>query len=81
MKIIEEIRRQRAILGPAQAERVILSHSAFEQLLAEKDEFVLHQLNTQHKHDTPNRLRDEYQHRGRAWPRSYRARWRVDLKK
>ena len=46
MKIIEEIRRQRAILGTAQAERVILSHSAFKLELAEKDEFVLHQLNT-----------------------------------
>ena len=47
MKTIEEIRRQRAILGIAQASRVILSHSAFQQLLAEKDEFGLHQLNTQ----------------------------------
>jgi len=47
MKIIEEIRRQRAILGLAQANRVILSHSAFQQLLAEKDEFDLYQLNTQ----------------------------------
>ena len=47
MKIIEEIRRQRAILGRAQANRVILSHSAFEQLLAEKYEFDLYQLNTQ----------------------------------
>ena len=47
MKIIEEIRRQRAILGMAQANRVILSHSAFQQLLVEKDEFDLYQLNTQ----------------------------------
>jgi len=47
MKIIEEIRRQRAILGTAQANRVILSHSAFQQLLAEKYEFDLYQLNTQ----------------------------------
>ena len=47
MKVIEEIRRQRAILGTAQAERVILSHFAFKQLLAEKDEFDLYQLNTQ----------------------------------
>ena len=47
MEIIEEIRRQRAILGMAQANRVILSHSAFTQLLAEKDEFDLYQLNTQ----------------------------------
>jgi hypothetical protein len=46
MKTIEEIRRQRAILGIAQASRVILSHSAFQQLLAEKDEFDLYQLNT-----------------------------------
>ena len=46
MKIIDEIRRQRAILGAAQADRVILSHFALEQLLAEKDEFGLHQLNT-----------------------------------
>lgn len=46
MKVIEEIRRQRAILGIAQASRVILSHSAFQQLLAEKDEFDLYQLNT-----------------------------------
>jgi hypothetical protein len=47
MKIIDEIRRQRAILGLAQAERVILSHSAFEQLLVEGDELGLHQLNSQ----------------------------------
>jgi hypothetical protein len=47
VKIIEEIRRQRTILGAAQADRVILSHNAFKQLLAEKDEFGLHQLNTQ----------------------------------
>ena len=47
MKIIEEIRSQRAILGTAQANRVILSYSAFQQLLAEKDEFDLYQLNTQ----------------------------------
>ena len=47
MKIIEEIRSQRAILGTDQAERVILSHSAFKQLLAEKDEFDLYQLNPQ----------------------------------
>jgi hypothetical protein len=47
MKIIEEIRRQRAILGLAQANRVILGHSAFQQLLAEKDEFDLYQLKTQ----------------------------------
>jgi len=46
MQIIEEIRRQRAILGMAQANRLILSHSAFTQLLAEKDEFDLYQLNT-----------------------------------
>jgi hypothetical protein len=46
MKIIDEIRRQRATLGAAQATRVILSPFAFEQLLAEKDEFGLHQLNT-----------------------------------
>ena len=46
MKIIDEIRRQRAILGAAQAERVILSHSVFKQLLAEKDEFGLPQFNT-----------------------------------
>ena len=47
MKIIDEIRRQRAIVGLAQAERVILSHSAFEQLLAEGDEVGLHQFNSQ----------------------------------
>ena len=47
MKIIEEIRRQRAILGIAHADSVILSHSAFERLLAENDELVLHQFNTQ----------------------------------
>jgi hypothetical protein len=47
MKVIEEIRRQRAIVGTAHAANVILSHSAFKRLLAEKDEFVLHQLNTQ----------------------------------
>jgi hypothetical protein len=47
MKVIEEIRRQRALLGFAHADRVILSHSAFKQLLDEKDEFVLPQLNTQ----------------------------------
>jgi hypothetical protein len=45
MRIIDEIRRQRAILGAAQVDRVILSHFAFEQLLAEKDEFGLHQPN------------------------------------
>ena len=37
MKIIDEIHRQRAILGLAQAERIILSHSAFQHLLAEGD--------------------------------------------
>ena len=47
MRIIDEIRRQRTILGLAQAERVILSHSAFQQLLAEEDELGLHQFNTQ----------------------------------
>jgi hypothetical protein len=47
MKVIEEIRRQRAILSTAHADSVILSHSAFKQLLDEKDEFGLHQLNTQ----------------------------------
>src|SRR5215207_7433838 len=47
MRIIDEIRRQRVILGLAQAERVILSHSDFEQLLAEGDELGLHQFNTQ----------------------------------
>jgi hypothetical protein len=47
VKIIDEIRRQRAILGAAQVDRLILSHFAFEQLLAEKDEFGLHQFNTQ----------------------------------
>jgi hypothetical protein len=47
MRIIDEIRRQRTILGLAQANRVILSHSAFEQLLAEGDELGLHQFNTQ----------------------------------
>ena len=47
MKIIDEIRRQRAILGAAQADRVILSYAAFKRLLTEKDEFGLHQLNTQ----------------------------------
>src|SRR5215203_5362773 len=47
MRIIDEIRRQRVILGLAQAERVILSHSAFQQLLAEGDELGLHQFNTQ----------------------------------
>ena len=46
MKIFEEIRRQRSIFGPAQAKRVILSNSTFKQLLAEKDEFDLYQLNT-----------------------------------
>ena len=48
MKIIEEIRRQRAILGAAQAGHVILSHSAFEQLLAEKDRLSLPQFNTRY---------------------------------
>lgn len=47
MRIIDEIRRQRGILGIAQADRVILSHSAFQQLLAEEDELSLHQFNTQ----------------------------------
>jgi hypothetical protein len=47
MEIIDEIRRQRAILGVAQADRVILSHSAFKQLLTEKDEFGLPQFDTQ----------------------------------
>jgi hypothetical protein len=47
VKIIEEIRRQRAILGAAQADRIILSHSAFKQLLTEKDVFGLPQFNTQ----------------------------------
>jgi hypothetical protein len=47
MKIIEEIRRQRSILGTARAGRLILSHSAFKQLLTEKDEYDLYQLNTQ----------------------------------
>jgi hypothetical protein len=60
MRIIDEIRCQRAILGLAQADRVILSHSAFQQLLAEKDELGLHQFNTQTI--PPNRLRDEYQY-------------------
>jgi len=46
MKIIDEIRRQRYIWGAAQAYRVILSHSAFEQLLAEKNRFSLPQFNT-----------------------------------
>src|SRR5829696_3941920 len=47
MRIIDEIYRQRIILGLAQANRVILSHSAFEQLLAEGDELGLHQFNIQ----------------------------------
>jgi hypothetical protein len=47
MKIIDEIRRQRAILGAVQADRVILSHSVVKQLLAEKDVFGLPQFNTQ----------------------------------
>jgi hypothetical protein len=47
MRIIDEIRRQKTILGLAQAERAILSHSAFQQLLAEGDEFDLHQFNSQ----------------------------------
>ena len=46
MRIIDEIRRQRTILGLKQANRVILSHSAFQQLLAEEDELGLHQFNT-----------------------------------
>jgi hypothetical protein len=45
--IIDEIRRQRAILGLAQAEHVVLSHSAFQQLLAEGGELGLHQFNAQ----------------------------------
>ena len=45
--IIDEIRRQRAILGLAQAKRVILSLSAFQQLLAEEGELGLHQFNIQ----------------------------------
>ena len=47
MRIIDEIYRQRTILGLKQANRVILSHSAFEQLLAEGDELDLHQFNIQ----------------------------------
>ena len=47
MRIIDEIYRQRTILGLKQANRVILSHSAFQQLLAEEDELGLHQFNTQ----------------------------------
>jgi hypothetical protein len=47
VKIIDEIRRQRAILGAAQADRVILSYAAFKQLLTEKDVFGLPQFNTQ----------------------------------
>jgi hypothetical protein len=47
MRIIDEIHRQRTILGLKQANRVILSHSAFQQLLAEEDELGLHQFNTQ----------------------------------
>jgi hypothetical protein len=47
MKIIDEIRRQRAMLGAAQAHHVVLTHSVFEQLLAEKDVFDLPQFNTQ----------------------------------
>jgi hypothetical protein len=47
MRIIDEIYRQRTILGLKQANRVILSHSAFQQLLAEEDELGLHQFNIQ----------------------------------
>jgi hypothetical protein len=36
MRIIDEIYRQRTILGLKQANRVILSHSAFQQLLAHR---------------------------------------------
>jgi len=46
MKIVDEISRQRAILGAARADRVVLSQSAFEQLLAEKDRLSLPQFNT-----------------------------------
>jgi hypothetical protein len=47
MKIIDEIRRQRNVVGPSNANHVVLRHSAFQRLLAEKDEFVLSQVNTQ----------------------------------
>lgn len=57
MRIIDEIYRQRNILGLKQANRVILSHSAFKQLLAEKDEFGLHQFNTQTIPPTIYRMR------------------------
>jgi hypothetical protein len=47
MRIIDEIWRQRSILGLKQANRVILSYSAFQQLLAEENELDLYQFNTQ----------------------------------
>ena len=46
MKIIDEISRQRAILSTVRADRVVLSQSAFEQLLAENDRFSLPQFST-----------------------------------
>ena len=54
MRIIDEIRHQRALLGPAQAERDILSHCAFQQLLAEGDEVSFAPI--QHPDHTSNRL-------------------------
>jgi hypothetical protein len=45
--IIDEIRCQRAILGLAQDDVLVLSHSAFQLLLAEGGELGLHQFNAQ----------------------------------
>ena len=47
MRIIDEIRQQRVLLGRGCAKHVLLSAPAFEQLLAEKDELSLPQVDTE----------------------------------
>lgn len=47
LRIIDEIRRQRGVVGRRYAKHVVLSSSAFEQLLAEKEEYLLHQFDTE----------------------------------
>ena len=47
MRIIDEIRRQRALLGEGCAKHVLLSTLAFEQLLDENEVFSLGQFDTE----------------------------------
>jgi hypothetical protein len=47
VRVIDEIRRQRSVIGSSAAKQVILSLPAFEQLLVEKNELGLHQFNTE----------------------------------